>query len=149
MILYRVVSSTRNVLGDLGPPVSVDFAGFHENEFLVVVPARFSDGRVKLVMPPFSALFPVPVTAFDALLELRGYVVPFLEPILLNEHDDEHVFLDQPLYLVGLQHEVLVVLLGSGDRRGSLIQILSICICRRIRFLRNLNLMHFGWVLVP
>lgn len=68
MIFDCIVCAARQKFGDLSPPVA-EFPVFLKNDTLLLLgPRQFTDGRVEVVVPALSALFPS----------------AFLQPILLG-----------------------------------------------------------------
>lgn len=99
MILDGVIRAAGYVLGYLGPLIRVDFVSLHKDKFFVMVPCRFSDGGVELIVPSLSALFPISIGEIYSFLELLCNAIPFLLSQLLDQQNDEHVLLDRPLHL--------------------------------------------------
>jgi hypothetical protein len=78
MILYRIVSPTREKLRDEGPFVSILSVSFNDGHIFLLSPSLFANFRIQMIMPALSALLS------DATWQLFRYEAPVFGAMTLN-----------------------------------------------------------------
>lgn len=102
MILYSIISSTIEVLGDISPLVADPLVVDEEKPLFLVAPSDLLDPWVQVVMPSLPALLP------DSPGQLLSYLRPLLWAIKLNKLDDKTILLLGPRTLYQVRVEDLL-----------------------------------------
>lgn len=97
MVLDWIVCTPRNILWYFSPFISMYFMSFNEYKFFIFIPLTFSDFRIKMVMPSFSALLAISIWRCCPWSDFICNDIPSFSPELFNEDTNENIFLCLPM----------------------------------------------------